>query len=289
MRALDLADQIRDGEERLLTVTMLDEDGDPLFTDRPVTGRIGQALTDLARELVPAGYAASYQEHDHVTAAMGQYTLHARPLTRAETAQEEAEEAVRRGEMAPEAYETAEFWREIQGDSSWKRLLLFGDADWDRHQVYATAEEAEGHMVTVQIPVWTLWAGVKSAATMEITVHEALAQDVVEIFTEIFEDPEQFPIESVGGFRYVEGTTGEHNNGTAIDINADANFQVRDGVAETGTHWTPGEDPFSIAPGGSVVRAFLGHGWTWGGGDWAGHVDPTTGYHDYMHFSYRGR
>ena len=55
-----------------------------------------------------------------------------------------------------------------------------------------------------------------------------------------------------------------------------------------GSCWEPGEDPYSIVPGGSVTRAFAEHGWSWGGTAWAESSDPTTGYHDYMHFSYMG-
>ena len=175
------------------------------------------------------------------------------------------------------------------GDNPEKRLLLFGDENWGRYQVYASEEEAEAHMTTVQVPVWLLWGGAKSRGTMYLTVHQALAEDVAEIFSEIFHDPEQFPMESVGGFRYRAGTTGEHNNGTAIDINADQNYQVRDGAALTGSCWEPGVNPFSIPADGSVVRIFATHGWSWGGDAWADSVDDAEGYHDYMHFSYRGR
>ena len=66
-------------------------------------------------------------------------------------------------------------------------------------------------------------------------------------------------------------------------------YVAEDGGAIVGTHWTPGDDPYSITPGGSVVRAFAEHGWDWGGNAWAGHSDPTYGYHDYMPFSYFGR
>jgi hypothetical protein len=37
-----------------------------------------------------------------------------------------------------------------------------------------------------------------------------------------------------------------------------------------------------------VVRIFAAHGWSWGGNAWAKDADPSTGYHDYMHFSYMG-
>ena len=97
----------------------------------------------------------------------------------------------------------------------------------------------------------------------------------------------QKPISDGGGYSWREGNSrSEHIQGTAIDLNVDSNYQVRDGVAIVGSGWTPGEDPYSITPGGSVVRIFAEHGWDWGGNAWAGHSDPSYGYHDYMHFSY---
>lgn len=144
-------------------------------------------------------------------------------------------------------------------------------------------------MTTVTVPVWKLSNGVKTPSTMSLTVHAALAQDVTEIFTEIYNDPEQFPIHDVGGYSWRGDTaTGEHNCGTAIDINANENCQIRDGQVLAGSHWTPGQDPYSIAPGSSVVRIFAEHGWSWGGDAWEWDSDISYGYHDYMHFSYMG-
>ena len=93
---------------------------------------------------------------------------------------------------------------------------------------------------------------------------------------------------SLGCFRYVEGTTCEHNCGTAIDLNSNENYQIRDGQIMAGTCWEPGINPYSIAPDSSVVRIFAAHGWSWGGDAWAADSDDTQGYHDYMHFSYMG-
>ena len=86
----------------------------------------------------------------------------------------------------------------------------------------------------------------------------------------------------------MEGTTGEHNCGTAIDLNANENYQIRDGQVLVGSCWEPGTNPYSIAPDSSVVRIFEAHGWSWGGDAWAADSDDATGYHDYMHFSYMG-
>ena len=174
------------------------------------------------------------------------------------------------------------------GENNAKHLRLFGDENKRR---FENREEAEANMVTVTVPAWKLKKdGTRTSGTATLKIHKALADEVVEIFTEIYNDPEQFPISSIGGYSWRgDNATGEHNCGTAIDINPTANFQVRDGQALAGTHWTPGEDPYSIAENGIVVRTFRAHGWDWGGDAWASDANPTYGYHDYMHFSYMGK
>ena len=120
-------------------------------------------------------------------------------------------------------------------------------------------------------------------------IHQALADDVVKIFTEIFQDPEQFPFKEVGGYNWRgDNATGEHNCGSAIDINPTENYQIRNGRVETGSLWEPESNPYSIPSDGSVVRTFEKYGWSWGGNAWAENEDPSDGYHDYMHFSYLG-
>ena len=154
---------------------------------------------------------------------------------------------------------------------------------------YDSDEEAKSHMASVEVPVWRLRGNSKTPGTLNLTVNAALAEEVKAIFTEIYNDPEQFPISDGGGYSWRANSRSEHIQGTAIDLNVDSNYQVRDGVALVGSGWTPGEDPYSITPGGSVVRIFAEHGWDWGGNAWAGHSDQSYGYHDYMHFSYFGR
>lgn len=146
---------------------------------------------------------------------------------------------------------------------------------------FSSREEALQYMTTVTVPVWRLRNGEKTATTMTITVHRYVAGDVITIFNEIFNGPEKFPINSVGGFDWRSGR-GEHPMGTALDINPTQNYQVfPDGRIGAGTHWKPGEDPLSIPPGGDVERAFRRLGWGWGGADWSSNKD-------YMHFSFFG-
>jgi len=172
------------------------------------------------------------------------------------------------------------------GENEAKYLLLFGDSTKRR---FANETEAAAAMTEVTVPIWALSDGFKTPANITLTVHAALADDVTAIFTEIYNDPEQFPFLDAGCYDWRgDSAKGEHNCGTAIDLNWRQNYQVREGRAQAGDHWSPGEDPYSIPPGGSVVRIFTAHGWSWGGDAWAESWDQTSGYHDYMHFSYMG-
>lgn len=154
---------------------------------------------------------------------------------------------------------------------------------------FESADEAKEYMVDVTVPVWSLnLNGDKRASTKTIKVNKGLSEDVVKIFTEIFEDPSQFPIKDVGGY-YWRNTAGgrisQHSYGTCIDINYNENYYVSpEGVAITGSHWKPGEDPYSIAEDSIVVKTFAKYGWLWGGNAWG------EGYNkDYMHFTYLGK
>ncbi len=153
---------------------------------------------------------------------------------------------------------------------------------------FATEEEAEANMVDVVVDVWNVNEnGEKVAVKKTIKVNQFLAEDVQNIFKEIFQSPEQFPIKSVGGYCWRNSAMGkisEHSYGTCIDINPEENYYcyTEDNSPITGTHWLPYEDIYSITPDGAVVEAFLKYGWIWGG-TWDGSV------RDYMHFSYLGR
>lgn len=111
------------------------------------------------------------------------------------------------------------------------------------------------HMVRITFPVWKLSGNRKVASTASIWIHSALADEVVQIFTEIFNDPEQFPIHSVGGYSWRgNNSSSEHNPGLAIDINPNENYQIRYGNVVVGSFWDPASSPYSIPEDGSVVR-----------------------------------
>ena len=135
------------------------------------------------------------------------------------------------------------------------------------------------HMVWVEIPVWKLKNGQKVPGKMKVQVLNLLAEEVKEIFTEIYNGPEKFPIKSIGGYEWrSNGISSLHSLGRAIDINPDENPQLSpEGKVLVGKKWEPGQNPYSITPDGDVVRAFTSRGWVWG----AGYRRP-----DYMHFDF---
>ena len=138
------------------------------------------------------------------------------------------------------------------------------------------------YMVWVEVPVWNLKNGKKVSSKARIQVLNLLADEVKEIFTEIYNGPEKFPIKSVGGYNWrPNGIESLHSLGRAIDINPDENPQLSpDGVVLVGKKWEPYQNPYSITPEGDVVRAFTSRGWVWG----ANYTRP-----DYMHFDFPTR
>ena len=156
-----------------------------------------------------------------------------------------------------------------------RRVALFGDAN---KTYFTSAADAGDNIVDVTVPIWRMnSSGEKYSTQATIQVHRLVAQEVELIFEEIFNDPERFPINSVGGARYSD--TLRHAWGCAIDINPNENYYLHYASGQqVGSYWKPGEDPYSITPDGSVVRAFAKYGWGWGGQGWSSGVD-------YMHFS----
>ncbi len=270
-----------------VTLHIVDQQGNSLTEDQLVEAQTGDYDYSLVDENMLWHYVRT-SNPQQISSFQSEYTLTYRPYTRAEAAEEEFWDAVDRGELTWDDYYDQDFWLWFQGENSRKSMLLFGDENQLRFPDRATAE---ANMTTITVPVWHLdknWNKVPSTATFSI--HAAIAEDTVALFTEIYNDPEQFPIHDLGGYGWRgDNATGEHNCGTAVDINANENYQIRDGKVLVGSLWEPGENPYSIGPDSSVVRIFEAHGWSWGGDAWAYSSDDSEGYHDYMHFSYMGR
>lgn len=164
-----------------------------------------------------------------------------------------------------------------------KMAFVFGGSG----SFFETPALAEAAMTEIAVPVWRLKDGKKTAGKAYLTVNRNLAAICTAIFIEIYNGAEKFPISDVGGYAWRASATSEHRWGTAIDINYDANMEATinaDGTLTptTGTHYTPGDDPFSIPENGDVYNAFTKYGFVWGGNAWRSK-------RDYMHFSYFGR
>lgn len=148
---------------------------------------------------------------------------------------------------------------------------------------YPNRQTAEANQVWVRVPVWKLNDdGKKYSSTLDLQIHRELAGSMEQIFQEIYDSGEQFPIYSVGGYSWRGDTSSsEHCLGTALDINPNENYQCKnDGTAIVGNYWKPNEDPYSIPADGIVVKTFEKYGFRWGG--------TFRNSKDYMHFSYFG-
>jgi len=286
MRALPLVEMRIWGQPKTITLRMLDQDGGLLVEDKVIPAELGASTAELADLYAPKHYAAM-DGGVTVTRSKDLYAVTMRPFTQAELDEEAYYEQLSAGQVTQAEYDAQNFWLRKLGENDQKKLLLYGNAKQRR---YSSRGEAEQHMVTITVPMWRIDSnGNKYASEGSFSINAAIAQDVVAIFTEIFNDPEQFPIRDLGGYGWRgDKATGEHNCGTAIDINWNENYQIRNGRIQTGSLWQPGNNPYSIAPNSSVVRIFREHGWSWGGDAWADNSDDSYGYHDYMHFSYMG-
>ena len=192
-------------------------------------------------------------------------------------------------------------WINAYGTASAElRQILFGDAN---KSGFRSANEAAAYMETVTIPIWKMdKGGNKYADETTVVVNKAVAADVKAIFQQIFDDPEQFPIQSVGGARYSD--TMRHSWGCAIDINPTYNAECRANYNTNTVSFTSGfygwwplgtsqsifsgqvsaPSAYSIKADGSVVKAFSDYGWGWGGQGYSVRSDNTQKF-DYMHFS----
>lgn len=160
------------------------------------------------------------------------------------------------------------------GNVSEKLAFLFPDG------IPTSSIEMQKYLTTVTVPLFDINGNSRIG---RLTVHQAVANDVVNAFTEIARSG--FPIKDVYcySWRGMAGnsqTTSHHSYGVACDINANENYMIRNGSVIAGSLWRPGENPYSIVPNGPVVQAFEKYGWTWGG-SWSSSKD-------YMHFSFTG-
>lgn len=167
-----------------------------------------------------------------------------------------------------------------------KCMHVFGHVVADPRHPYednTVDTEFRENLVTVAVKVWDYSNGVgseKVTKTRYLEVHKNLAATVKAIFAEIYACDAQYPINSLGGYRW--STKSEHTPGLAIDINPNANPYVDpDGQVLVGKKFDPENDPYSIPIDGEIQQIFEKYGFTRG-------IYWRNGYKDYMHFSFFG-
>lgn len=171
-----------------------------------------------------------------------------------------------------------------------KCIRLFGEVVDNPKYYYAVYDEngnyvgmdyerAKADMVSITVDVWDIGSnGQKYTRKFTIDVHKNLKDTYIQIFKEIYEGEERFPIHYLCS--YSQSGRSEHTLGTAVDINPNENYYYNSITGEqVGDYWKPGEDPYSIPLDGEVARIFAKYGFSQG--IWTNTVD-------YMHFSYFG-
>lgn len=152
---------------------------------------------------------------------------------------------------------------------------------------YETKEAAMKNLSTIKVECYMIDSkGHKYSTVIPLTVNRLLADDVREIFAEIYQLEEKFPIHTLVGFRwnsngevsgpFLSGVTcmSAHAYGAAIDINMIEN----DYYVGAGNDLRDTKNKYYITD--SVREIFERHGWYWGG-DYSICTDT-------MHFQYTG-
>ncbi len=162
-----------------------------------------------------------------------------------------------------------------------KCVRIFDDSVADPRNVYTSEAAARQDIVCITVPVWDIDSnGQKYTRFFSIEVHKNIAATVDQIFREIYERPAQYPIHSLGGFRYEARS--EHNCGLAIDINPNENYYCSPaGQALVGSFFSPDSNEYSIPVAGEIDQIFNKYGFTRG-------IYWHSGYKDYMHYSFFG-
>lgn len=167
-----------------------------------------------------------------------------------------------------------------------KCMNIFGRVVDDPRHPYednTKPDEFVANLVDVTVQVWDFKKGStteKVTKTFTISVHKNLAATVEAVFAEIYACEEQYPINYLGGYRW--SNKSEHTPGLAIDVNYKSNpYMDPNGKIITGEKWDPENDPYAIPIDGEIEQIFEKYGFrrgTW----W------SSGYKDYMHFSFFG-
>ena len=146
--------------------------------------------------------------------------------------------------------------------------------------------EARKHIVSTEVEYLDENGNRQKA---KIQVHEALEEDVKEIFSEIADIGFKMKPSNYGNGAYIEsyvykdGGKSEHCLGAAVDINvADNPYTTISRDSAAGQSYNPSNNEYAVTE--EVANIFRSHGWSWGGADWNSNKNGSR--YDYMHFDF---
>ena len=165
-----------------------------------------------------------------------------------------------------------------------KYRRIFGKKKYVR---YKSSLSARKHMKTIKVRVWDKSDNGWYTRVFSLTVHKGIAPTVKAIFKSLYKlkEKDRRPIHDVGGYSWRgKGSTSEHNQGLAIDFNANENYMIRNGEVQAGSFWKPKKNLYSIPLKCKFVTVLKKYGfdrciWNYSDKEYV---------RDYMHFSYNG-
>lgn len=168
---------------------------------------------------------------------------------------DQAEESVAAGEAAKVA---------LEGRLDW----LFPDG------VPSSPNEMQKYLTQITVPIINKNG---KAATMILTVHKKLAEEIKKVFEDMKRAGFKIKPEETAGYNWRtmasnSSRVSHHSYGCVVDVNWTSN-----GASYTSWGYHPGKDEFSVTK--EIVDIWKRHGFYWGG-DW------STAYFDPMHFTY---
>ena len=183
---------------------------------------------------------------------------------------------------------SVDYYLGYEGESYESKCMhVFGEVVDNHRRPYgddAPKSAYTENYVRVSVKVWDFKDKTRTekiTKTIKFDIHKNLAATIKQIFQEIYECEEQYPINSIVTY-WSTGGNSEHNPGTAVDINPNQNpYVAPDGRVITGEKFDPENDPYSFAVDGEVQQIFEKYGFTRG-------IYWKSGYKDYMHFSFFG-
>ncbi len=155
------------------------------------------------------------------------------------------------------------------------KVALEGRLDWlFPDGVPSSPNEMQKYLTQITVPIINKNG---KAATMILTVHKKLAEEIKKVFEDMKRAGFKIKPEETAGYNWRtmasnSSKVSHHSYGCVVDVNWTSN-----GASYTSWGYHPGEDEYSVTK--KIVNIWKRHGFYWGG-DW------STAYFDPMHFTY---